>query len=273
MIKPLTANPLAMQQISTPVSSDRVTRQAPVLAGATRTDGRPQRMPLMRKIEVACLGPGNEVVEFSRIVPAVPAFEEAFSAFARGTLFPTDRGFVAVEDLWPGDRLKTVGHGFQPLLWRGSTLIVPDARGQDPAMSRLTRVAADALGIARPMHDLVLGPHARLVHTSSGINRHTGAEAALIPAADFVDGNNVIEITPPSPIPVYHLAFSAHERILANGVEVESYTLGPAPMLALRPEYRALFLACFPHIQQLDDFGTPAFPRLRLSDLDLFDVA
>jgi hypothetical protein len=44
-------------------------------------------------------------------------------------------------------------------------------------------------------------------------------------------------------------------------------------MLALRPEYRALFLACFPHIQQLDDFGTPAFPRLRLSDLDLFDVA
>jgi hypothetical protein len=227
----------------------------------------------MRKIEVACLGPDGDVIEFSRIVPAVPAFEEAFAAFARGTLFPTDRGLVAVEDLYPGDRLKTVDNGFLPLLWRGSTLIVPGAQGQDPAMGRLTRIAADALGIARPMHDLVLGAHARIVHVNAGITRHTGASSAMIPAADFVDGNNVIEITPPSPIPIYHLALATHERIIANGVEVESYTPGPAPILALRPEYRLLFLACFPHIKDIDDFGTPTLPRLRLCDLDLFDVA
>jgi hypothetical protein len=44
-------------------------------------------------------------------------------------------------------------------------------------------------------------------------------------------------------------------------------------MLALRTEYLSLFLSCFPHVGQLADFGTPALPRLRFSDLDLFDVA
>jgi hypothetical protein len=150
---------------------------------------------------------------------------------------------------------------------------VPHARGQDAAMTRLTRIAADALGIARPMHDLVLGPHARIAHRADGITKLTGAEGALIPAPDFVDGNNVIEIVPPSPIPVFHLAFSDHQRLVANGVEVESYNPGPAPMLALRPEYMDLFLSCFPHITQLGDFGMPVLPRLRLTDLDLFDVA
>jgi hypothetical protein len=140
-------------------------------------------------------------------------------------------------------------------------------------MGRLTRVAADALGIARPMHDLVLGPHARIANRSSGIARLTGTDAALIPASDYIDGNNVIEITPPSPIPVFHLCFAAHERLVANGVEVESYNPGPAHMLALRPEYMTLFLSCFPHVRQLGDFGLPALPRLRLSDLDLVDVA
>ncbi len=148
MTTPLTANAKAMQQISAPVSSDRslgrLSAQAP-----TRTDGRPQRStPLMRQIEVACLGPDGDFQEFTRIVPAVPAFDEAFSAFARGTLFATERGLVAVEDLWPGDRVKTVGRGFRTLMWRGSTLIVPQAQGQDPAMGRLTRIAADGLGIA-----------------------------------------------------------------------------------------------------------------------------
>lgn len=230
-------------------------------------------MPLMRKIEVACLSASGDVTEFSRIVPAIPAFDEAFSAFARGTLFSTGRGLVAVEDLWPGDVVRTVRNGFQPVLWRGSTLIVPDAQGQDPAMCRLTRFAADALGIARPMHDLVLGPHARVVHHSAAMARHTGSDAALIPAADFVDGNNVMQITPPSPVPVYHLALAGHERLVANGLEVESFVPGPAPMLAMRPEYLGLFLSCFPHLRRLDEFGPPTLPRLRLSDLDLIDVA
>lgn len=236
--------------------------------------GRAQRaMPLMRKVEIVYLNPRNEIVDGSRLVPAVPVFEDAFAAFARGTLLQTERGLVAIEDLWPGDRVRTVSNSFQTLLWRGSTMIVPHAQGQEVTMGRLTRIAADALGIARPMHDLVLGPRARLVYRAPGIRALTGKENALIPARDFIDGNNIIELTPPGAVPVYHIAFEAHECVIANGVEVESYNPGPAHAMGLRPDLVTLFLSCFPHLNSVEEFGLTAFPRLRLHDLGLFNVA
>ncbi|NCO87540.1 MAG: hypothetical protein GW886_13010 [Rhodobacterales bacterium] len=228
----------------------------------------------MRRVEVAHLSPsGTDIRDFSRLVPALPAFEEAFAAFARGTLMSTDRGLVAVEDLLPGDRVRTVDDGFQTLLWHGRTMIVPQAQGQDPVMTRLTRIAADALGIARPMTDLLLGPRARLVHRAPGIRKLTGADLALVPARDFVDGINLIGLTPVAPTPVCHLGFARHHRLVANGVEVESFHPGPMHALGLRGDLLDLYMSCFPHIAGPDAFGAAILPRLRMADLDLFDVA
>lgn len=229
--------------------------------------------PLMRKVEVACLTPSGEVTSSPRLIPALPAFEEPFSAFTRATLVTTERGLTAVGDLWPGDMVRTVGSGFQPLLWKGTTTLIPRARGQDPAMGRLTRIAADGLGIARPMVDLVLGPSARIAHRAPAVRRLTGSEMALIPASDFVDGFSVLEITPPAPVEICHLGFAGHEVIVANGVEVESYHPGPVHNLGLRPEYLELLLSCFPYLDSFDDWGLPAHPRLRRDDLDVTRVA
>lgn len=227
----------------------------------------------MRKIEVACLLPDGSVTEFGRLVPAIPAFEDAAAAFSRNTLVTTNRGLMAVGDLWPGDRVRTVGDGLQTVLWKGCTMLVPEARAQDPAMGRLTRIASDSLGIARPLPDLILGPRARLAHRAPGIQVLTGAEAALIPARDFIDAVNVIEIAPATPVPVYQLGFARHARVLAHGVEVESLHPGPHHQLGLRGDMLALYMSCFPHLRDLADFGPPALPRLRLQDLDLFNVA
>ena len=229
----------------------------------------------MRKVEIVHLtNPHSlDIDDFTRIVPALPPFEEAVAAFARGCLLKTERGQVAVEDLLPGDRVHTVDAGFQTLLWRGATVISSRAVGQDPGMGELTRIAADALGIAKPMPDLILGPRARLAHRASGVRQLTGSEIALVPGRDFIDGINVVSLTPPTSVPVYHLGFAGHHRLVANGVEVESYHPGPAHLFGLRGEMLALFLSCFPHVRGLEDFGPPALPRLRLNDLDLFNVA
>ena len=104
----------------------------------------PRPAPIMRRVEILSLGTNGDILDERRLVPSLPAFEDAFAAFARGALFPTERGTVAVEDLLPGDRVRTVDDGFQPILWKGSTMVVPGARGQDPAMGHLTRIAADA---------------------------------------------------------------------------------------------------------------------------------
>ncbi len=140
-------------------------------------------------------------------------------------------------------------------------------------MGRLTRISADALGIARPMPDLILGPTARLAHRAAGIKVLTGKDSALIPARDFIDGVNIVALSPQTAVRTYHLGFKAHHRLIANGVEVESMHPGPAHLLPLRGDLLALFLSCFPHVDGIDGFGPPALPRLRLADLDLFDVA
>ena len=230
-------------------------------------------MPLMRKIEVVHLSPTGEIREFTRLVPAIAAFEAAFAAFARNTLIQTDRGHVSAEDILPGDRVRTVDDGFQQVLWRGATLLVPQAAGQDASMGRLTRIAADALGVARPMSDLILGPRARLAHRAPGIRRLTGQDCAMVPARDFIDGINVLEITPPGPVKMFHLGFAGHHRLLAAGVEVESFHPGPTHALGLRGDLLALFLSCFPQMPDIDAFGPMALPRLRLNDLDLFSAA
>ena len=245
---------------------------APLRAGPAQvpSEVRPAKTPvLMRKVDVACMMPDGRIDEASRLVPALPAFEEAFAAFARGTLFSTDRGLQAVEDLWPGMRVKVANGSMQTLLWRGATMIVPAGQGQDPAMTRLTRIAADALGIARPMHDLIFGPLARMVHRGRGVRLATGEDAILVPASDLVDGDNIVEIRPASPVQVFHLGFADHERLLAHGVEVESQHPGPAHTFALRGDLLALWLSCFPHRTDLADFGPLTLPRYRLHDLDL----
>ncbi|ROT99018.1 hypothetical protein EAT49_15455 [Histidinibacterium lentulum] len=227
----------------------------------------------MRRYEVMWLDARGDIAERSTVAPALPAFESAFAAFARGTLFSTEAGPVAIEDLLPGDRVRTVDAGFQPVLWRGSTTIVPGAQGQSPVMGSLTRIAADALGIARPMPDLVLGPLARIYHRTEAVQRITRADGAFLPARDLIDGCNVIELTPPSPVQVFHISLAGHHRVVAQGVELESHHPGTLHELGLRGDALALYMSLFPHRADVASFGPMRFSRLRLSDLDLLGVA
>ena len=228
---------------------------------------------MMRLVQILSLAREGEIEEQRRLLPALPAFEEAFSAFARGTLFPTDHGQVAVEDLLPGDRIRTVDHGLLPLLWKGSTLIVPNVRSQDPMMGRLTRIAADALGEARPMPDLILGPRGRIVHRAPGLRALTGSDEVLVHAREFVDGVNIVALSPAAPVQTFHLGFEAHVRLAVHGLDCESFHPGKGGPAGLPLETLALFLSCFPHIRTLASFGEPMMPRLGREEAGLLDVA
>lgn len=242
-------------------------RQAP----KTGLPGQPQRAkPLMRKYEVVHLEQNGDIGDFRRIAPASDAFEESFAAFSRGTLVTTARGPVAVEDILPGDMIKTIEDGYQTLLWRGAISIVPGAPGQRKEMGRLTRFTADSLGIARPITDLVLGPCARLFNGTRAAQALSRGEGAYIPGREHLDGINVFEVEPQSAVPVFHLGFRDHQRIVANGVEVESQHPGTPYELGLRGDSLALYLSLFPHVQQFADFGPLRHPRLRKSDLELW---
>jgi hypothetical protein len=140
-------------------------------------------------------------------------------------------------------------------------------------MGTMTRLTADALGHGRPAPDLVLGPSARMTFRAPGINTLTGSDAALLPVRDFIDQNQIIELTPMASVQVYQIGFDRHELLRVNGVELESLHPGLPHTIGLRSDVLSLLMALFPHKHRIENFGPLVQPRLRLRDLDLFEVA
>lgn len=225
---------------------------SPAAGGGARPDRRPRRnRPLLRSYEAAFLRRDGSVGEVARLAPALPAFEDTVSAFARGTPIATTAGPVAVEDLRPGMEVPTVGAGTQRVIWIGSTALVPDLPDAGAGLARLLRVVADAFGPGRPDQDVMLGPAARLVRGH-----------ASLPALDAADGVSAVEVRPARPVRLYHIVLSRHARLIAAGLEVESYH--PAPMTedSLPRELLDLYLSLFPGIGGLAGFGQPGLPRV-----------
>jgi hypothetical protein len=227
----------------------------------------------MRKYEVAHLTPSYDIEEFTRLAPAAAVFEDCFAAIGRGAILQTEMGPVAVEDLLPGDRVKTSINGFQTLKWRGGMTIVPGARNKRPEMGTMTRLTSDALGYGRPGLDLVLGPSARILHKAPGIQTLTGSAHAFAPARDFIDGSSIIELRPIAPLHCYQLWFDNHEQINVNGIEIETLHPGLPHMVQMRSDMQLLFMSLFPHKHDMADFDNLLHPRINLRDLDLFAVA
>ncbi len=215
----------------------------------------------MRRYEVTALTPEGEFIDEIRRGPAHPAFEAAFAALARGTILATEFGPMAVEDLEPGIRIETRDNGLQPLLWRGAMTLIPRVE-ERTGHACLFRIPMDAFGPQRPMPDLVLGPHARLVHRSPILHDLVGRESALVPLPAFEDGYNVIRVTPASPVSVYHLGFARHQIIAVNGLEIDSMHPGTELAAQLTDETLRLFLSLFPHVERAGRFGPLSLPRI-----------
>lgn len=247
--------------------------------GAVRSDRRPQRaVPLARRYEAAFLTPSGHLDSYSRLAPALPVFERAFAAIARGTLIESDSGPVAVEDLLPGARLTTAEGRVETLTWAGSIVLYPETAESaarqlaDPALAstppRLTRITADALGLGRPPKDVVLGPHARLLHRSRRLHPLLGRDAAYLPAALLCDGISTIEVVPITPVTVHHLVLARQGTLLAGGVGIESFHPGTGFAAEASARELALFLSLFPQVEALEGFGLPAHPVLSRAEAE-----
>lgn len=221
------------------------------------------RAPMTRRYEACWLTPSGEIDSSTRIAPAIPLFEEAFSALARGSVVQTDEGPVAIEDIQPGMRALTADGRVETVTWVGSMTIYPGMTSESEGEAvTLTRITAEAFGHGRPMPDLVLGPRARLSLRDPRLMRVAGVERAFVPARAFLDGVSVIEVTPIAPVSAYHLVLQRQGALRVAGLEVESYHPGEGVEGMIEPRMLSLFLAQFPQIAQLSDFGPMAAPRL-----------
>lgn len=222
---------------------------------------RAKAKPQLRRYNVSSLLPNGNVSETRHIAPAMPLFEDAFCAFSRGSMIETAIGPIAVEDLLPGDCVLTSDGSSQPVIWKGSTTLVPGRPGPQGRNLHLTRIMADSFGMQRPSSYVIAGPSARLLYTPSHLRSVSGGTKMLTPVQQFVDGMNVIETAPPTPVELFHLCLPTHAVIRIGGLEFETYHPGENAARMISHAMRAVYLNLFAHANHLGDFGTLAYPR------------
>ena len=149
--------------------------------------------------------------------------------FVAGTLIDTPRGPVAIETLRRGDRVHTRDNGPQPI-----RLIVERTLDFATAPGRLkpVRLAAHALGPGRPDRPLMVSPQHRIMVTDRQ------GRQVLVPAKALTGRKGVRVAQGVRRITYFHLVFSRHEIIRANGILTESLFPGPMALRALQPAQR-----------------------------------
>lgn len=229
---------------------------------------RGRNRPQLRRYDVQSLLPNGDIAETRHIAPALPLFEDAFCAFSRGTMIETDMGPIAIEDLLPGDMVMTLSGQSLPVLWKGSTNIVPGRVDPTGRTFKLARIMADSFGMQRPLSYIMAGPSARILKTPGRLRALAGGKSILTPVKEFIDGNSVIETAPPTAVQLFHICLPKHAIIKVAGLEFETYHPGVNAVRTMSHAMRSIYLGLFAHIDKLTDFGAQSFPRAADGEID-----
>jgi hypothetical protein len=132
------------------------------------------------------------------------------ACFAERTRIETDRGPVPVEQLRPGDRVRTYRRpGFAPVVWTGQRQVVcAQHRAQDiwPV-----RIAAGAVAEGQPSRDLYLSP-----------DHSVFLDGVLVPVRHLLNDATIVQV-PADRITYWHVELIEHDILLADGLPTESY--------------------------------------------------
>jgi len=154
-----------------------------------------------------------------------PAEYLTYVCFAAGTLISAPRGTVAVERLQPGDRVRTLDHGAQPILWVGKKDV--SARADMAPVC----FEAGAIGNRRALR---LSPQHRVLMRGARVEMMFGVPEVLLPARAFL-GLPGVSQKRARWVTYVHLLFERHEIVWAEGAPCESLLLGEMAVARLSP--------------------------------------
>ena len=177
--------------------------------------------------------------------------ETNFVCFARGTLIETSTGPRRIEELRPGDMLRTMDHGFQPLRWIGSSKV--------PAVGPMAPVvfAPGALGNPRK---LVVSPQHRMLVDGEAVGCVQGKGEYFLPAKKLVN-DTTIRFRAGGSVKYFHLLLDRHEIIFAETIPSESFYLGRQGWNMLNSRHQAEILHLFPDLG-FDENDVPSYGPL-----------
>ncbi|NDW44131.1 Hint domain-containing protein [Ruegeria sp. PrR005] len=177
------------------------------------------------------------------------------TCFTLGTLIDTARGPRMIDDLVPGDLIRTLDHGPQPLRWIGRTTV------------RATGAFAPVLiraGALDNRRDLMVSPQHRMLIEGWRAELFTGHHQALVAAKHLVDARDIL-FAPGGEVTYVHMLFDRHEIVWAEGCATESFHPGQTGWNALETEARHEILTLFPELARLglNSYGPLVRPAIR----------
>lgn len=158
--------------------------------------------------------------------------------FAAGTRIETKHGPVAVEYLAPGDLVKTMDHGPQPIRWIGSSCHAAVGKSA-PVLFHAGAIGNDC--------DLKVSPQHRMLVAGWQAEVMFGEPEVLVPAKAMINGDTIVS-QPGGTVEYYHILMDCHEILFAEGAPAESFfpykqawealnTVQRSEILALHPEF------------------------------------
>ncbi len=177
-------------------------------------------------------------------VPRVPYDRLVVPCFAPGTRIAVPGGQWPVEALAPGDPVLTRDAGPQPLVALARTTLGPAALARAPHLAPVT-IRAGAFGLGRPARDLTVSPQHRILIGGPRADLLFGAPEVLAAAIHLVNGTTVVQ-RPVRRVTYLHLVLPSHHILWSEGLETESFQIGPMTLAAAPPPLRAELAALFP---------------------------
>lgn len=181
-----------------------------------------------------------------------------FPCFVAGTLIEAEDGPRAVETLRPGDLVRTLDHGLQPLRWVGKSRLGPRELTARPDMAPIC-IRAGALGEQLPWRDLMVSPQHRVLLRGWEVELNFAQAEALAPAVALLACPGVSRVQA-SAVVYVHLMFDRHEIVFSEGLPSESFRFGATIRDGMDEAQRDEIAALFPDL--LDD-GADGLPAAR----------
>lgn len=167
--------------------------------------------------------------------------------FAAGTLIETGSGPIPVEDLRPGDLVRTRDHGLQPLRWVGRRRLSYVELLAQPELQPI-RIDAGAFGGEGPDQPLTVSPQHRLLVESAWAEMLFGEAEVLVPAKHVEGSPGIARLCPVQGVTYVHILFDQHELVLSNGCWTESFQPAERTVGAMDAAARAEVLQLFPEL-------------------------
>lgn len=177
--------------------------------------------------------------------------------FAKGTLIRTRNGDVPVEKLMVGDEVATADHGYQPIRWIGSRRLDQGDLARNPKL-RPVRFSVGSLSASLPTRDLLVSRQHRMLVKSKVAARMFGMTQVLVSAFKLTGLPGIQVDDDVQEVEYFHLMFSEHEVIFAEGAPSESLLAGAQALNTVSPEAREELFALFPQLRDADHRPTPA---------------